>query len=701
MPGGSDRKSGAETLRLAVERRLAERPPPESGEAADAPRLLQELRVHQLELEIQNEALREARLAAEHALARSLQLYEQAPVAYVTLGGDGSILQVNQAALRLFELTPSDLPAGQVRLEALVAEPSLPDLARLLDRILAGQAAPEVEASLRARDGGAGGTVILQGMPDPQGSGGLVALIDITERRQAQEELKRAKIGAEWASAAKTRFLSATSHDLRQPLQTLYLIGGMLARQPLAERGRDLIVGLEQALAAMTGMLDILLDLNEIESGRVKPKWRVFELEPLFDQLEQEFAYHARTKGIRLRRVGCRRRVRTDRDLLCQMLRNLLSNAIKYTPRGKILLGVRRRGNGLRIEVCDTGIGMAEDQLAVIFEEFRQLDNPGRQRARGLGLGLAIVRRQAELLGHPIGVRSRPGRGSLFWIDLPQAGPGAEPDAILPPPVERQPVSLRRRTVLVVEDDPAISLPLERLLVAEGASVMSALEGRTALEHVVAATVPPDLLIIDYTLPNGMTGLELLDTARRVLTRAVPAILLSGDASSRLATAIAEREGCVLLIKPVTAGALLRAIPSLPPLPAPSPLPDASVRDPTVFVIDDDSSVRAAMVGLFAERGWAVEGYADAETFLEAVIPGRQGCLLIDAVMPGIGGIELLRRLQVRGDHLPAIVMTGHGDVAMAVAAMKAGASDFVAKPVQPSDLLALVAHALKPDDRP
>jgi len=699
MSDKSDHEAKARTLRRAVEKRIADDPAPAvAGGEPDPVRLLHELRVHQIELEIQNDALRDAHLEAEDSLARYLSLYEHAPVAYVTLGGDGTILQVNRAARTLLGLTGP--PADPIRLGALVAEPSLPAVSRFLDQILAGEHVPGVEATLRPAAPAAGGTVILEGLPDPRGSGGLIALIDITERRRAQEELKRAKDEADRASAAKTRFLGAVSHDLRQPLQTLYLLSGVLSRHVLDAKGQDLIAGLDQALEAMTGMLTILLDINEIESGVVQPKPRAFHLDVLFGQLLRDFAYTAQAKGVALRQVGCRHVVHTDQGLLAQILRNLLSNAIKYTHHGKVLLGVRRRGGTVRIEIWDTGIGIPPDQLDAIFEEFHQINNPARERRHGLGLGLAIVRRQASLLGHPVGVRSRLGHGTVFWIEVPVADLAAIPDGVAAQPGEQAEGRLVGRTVLVVENDVAIVALLEGLLVAEGALVTSAPDGTAALDRLGALTDPPDLLVTDYTLPSGMSGLDVVDAVRAAMSSPVPAIVLTGDISSGPAHALAERPGCIRLLKPVTAGALLAVIPGLLSPAAAPPAARAALpaQDPTVFVVDDDTALLVAMTGLLSERGWAVERYTDAETFLASVSPDRRGCVIVDAVMPGMGGVALLQRLQSAGSRLAAIVMTGHGDVAMAVAAMKAGASDFIAKPAAPSDLLALVERALHPE---
>jgi len=244
----------------------------------------------------------------------------------------------------------------------------------------------------------------------------LVTVDDITERKKASEALVAARSIAEQANLGKSRFLAAASHDLRQPLQTLSLLQGILAKRIHDDSGVKLVGKLEETLGAMSGMLNTLLDINQLEAGTVRPEITEFRIDGLLDRLRTEFTYHTAAKGVGWRVVESGLVVRSDPRLLEQTLRNLLSNAVKYTERGKVLLGCRRRGDKLRIEVWDTGIGIPTGQLKVIFEEFHQLDNAARERIRGLGLGLSIVQRICDLLEHTIDVRSWPGRGSVFAI---------------------------------------------------------------------------------------------------------------------------------------------------------------------------------------------------------------------------------------------------------------------------------------------
>jgi two-component system CheB/CheR fusion protein len=215
-----------------------------------------------------------------------------------------------------------------------------------------------------------------------------------------------------------------------------------------------LIAKLEETLGAMSGMLNTLLDINQLEAGVVHPEIAEFPIGTLLDRLQTEFAYHVATKQLVLRVVASGLNVRSDPRLLEQTLRNLLANAVKYTERGKVLLGCRRRGDKLRIEVWDTGIGIPAGQLESIFEEFHQLDNAARERSRGIGLGLSIVQRISELLGNIIDVRSWLGRGSVFAIEVPLG------ENTQRPPSGAQPVEATitgpTGAILIVEDDPAV-----------------------------------------------------------------------------------------------------------------------------------------------------------------------------------------------------------------------------------------------------
>ncbi len=607
------------------------------------------------------------------------------------------------ATRSLFTILPGDVGRPLADLHSLTADGALASDAKAVLATLA-PAEREIEA--------AGGNWFRRRILPYLAHGGrvegvVITFHDITSRKHAAGALEMAKGEADLANAAKSRFLAAASHDLRQPLQTLSLLQGLLAKTAQGDKAQSLIARQDDTLGSMTAMLDALLDINQIEAGVVKAELRRFSIGELLVRKRSEFAYAATAKGIQLRVVDCAQEVYSDPRLLRQMIRNLLSNALKYTQAGKILLGCRRRGPMLSIEVWDTGIGMPAGELQAIFEEYHQLGNDARERSRGLGLGLSIVQRLGLLLGHQIRVQSREGHGSMFAIEIPFAArlaPSQTPAPVTP--VRAATVAEHpRSTILIIEDDPDLCDLLGLLLESEGYQVLAARDGPSALKLVQDGSAP-HLVLADFNLPGGLNGLQTVSRIRQTTAPALPAIILTGDISTQTRrTVMAER--CTQLNKPAkredlirTVAALLVAKPEHPPRIAEPP--EAAEREAltadrtsSVFVIDDDAGIRAAIRSVLEEDGRAVEAFADGEAFLAAHPQDGPGCLLIDAYLPGMKGLDLLRHLQNAGSRMPAIMITGRSDVAMAVQAMKAGASDFIEKPVGRDDLLASIDRAL------
>ncbi len=533
--------------------------------------------------------------------------------------------------------------------------------------------------------------------------GVVLTFVDVTARKRAEDAANVAKIQAEQANIGKSRFLAAASHDLRQPLQTLSLLQGVLAKRLTDENGSKLIARLEETIGAMSGMLNSLLDINQLEAGIVRPEIVEFRVDELLERLKTEFAYHAAAKGLGWRVVTSRAMVRSDPRLLEQVLRNLLSNAMKYTERGAVLLGCRRHEDKLRIEVWDRGIGISSDHIKAIFDEFHQVNNAARERNRGLGLGLSIVKRICDLLGYTVDVRSTPGNGSVFAIEVPIARRrrGASRRIGV---AKSKAIEGLTGNILIVEDDPAVREMLEILLASEGHRTTAFASTAQAIQEVARGAIAPDLVVADYNLPGDLTGIELIAKLRKSLQHEIPALVLTGDISTDTLHAI-DRAGCAHLYKPTEAEELTQEIQALltltpkrrPKVAAGEPeaiRPGGEVQ-PTIFLVDDDQMVLDTMRALLHEHGHAVEAYGSCSAFLDGVRSDRTGCLLVDAIMPGMSGIQLLERLKAEGRHLPAIMITGQGDTAMAVAAMKAGALDFLEKPVRPKQLLASIDHVL------
>jgi two-component system CheB/CheR fusion protein len=482
---------------------------------------------------------------------------------------------------------------------------------------------------------------------------------------------------------------------------------GVLARKIREDKKEEalaLVTRLDETSAAMTGMLNTLLDINQLEAGTVHPQFVNFPISDLLDRLRDEFNYHAGSQNLVFHVVTCGLSVYSDPRLLEQMLRNLLSNALKYTKHGKVLLGCRRRHGMLRIEVWDTGVGIAEQDLQAIFDEYHQVGNAARERIRGLGLGLSIVQRLATLLGHPVHVRSQPGKGSVFSIDVMFAAFPASSEGKISQAMNAAMAGGSRHTgaILVIEDDNEVRNLIEEVLTEEGHRTATAADGNQALALVDQGAFRPDVILADFNLPNDMDGLLVAAKIREGLHRRVPVIILTGDISTDTLKRIGGQD-CVQLNKPVKATELTEAVQRLiPPVERPSahgpraPSPVQPSGSPVIFIVDDDSHVREGIRSLLEADGRTVEDFASCEAFLEAYRPTRQGCLVVDAYLPGMTGLEMLQRLQESDSRLPAIMITGNSDVPMAVQAMKAGASDFIEKPIGQDELLASVNRALE-----
>lgn len=533
--------------------------------------------------------------------------------------------------------------------------------------------------------------------------GVVITFVDVTERNSVRDALKAAKHRAEAADKAKSRFLAAASHDLRQPLQTLALLNGLLDRVVVGEKERKYVARIAQTLTAMSGMLNALLDINQIEAGVVRAEMAAFPVQGLLTKLRDEFVYPARAKHLDLRMVGCSLSIWSDPRLLEQMLRNLLANALKYTREGKVLLGCRRRGQALSLEVWDTGIGIPEAEINAIFEEYHQIDNEARERSRGLGLGLSIVRRLGNLLGHRVRARSHHGNGSVFSIEVALASNAPPAKATVARRgniAEIDEKAPRKGDILIVDDDPEVRELLAVFLKQDGHRTACAFDGGEAMQIIEREAFRPNLIVADFNLPNGMNGVEAVAAIRGKLHRNVAAMVLTGDISSETLRAVGKAD-CTLLNKPVKLEELALAVQqALAPIARAAPGGGAdqphAPSPPVVFVVDDDRFVREAVRAVLEEDGRHVEDFDSGEAFLAVLTPGRDACLLIDAALPGMSGLDLLRQLHREGRKIPAVMMTGKADVALAVEAMKAGASDFIEKPIGREELLASIARAFE-----
>jgi len=393
---------------------------------------------------------------------------------------------------------------------------------------------------------------VLEVRSDSLPDGGIViTFADITERVQGAEALQRAnetlerrvrertaelttlntelataKAKAEEADLGKTRFLAAASHDILQPLNAARLYTTSLSERTQAGDDGDMIRNVDASLEAVEDVLVALLDISRIDAGALKPEWSTFRIDQLLLALEVEFGPIASEKGLTFAVVPSGLTVRSDRRLLRRVLQNLVSNAIKYTAGGRVLMGCRRDGDHLRIEVHDTGCGIAAGKQKVIFQEFQRLDTSAAGEP-GIGLGLSIVERIAAMLKHRIGVRSEPGHGSKFSISLPIAEP-VSAEAVAQSKPAPYPASLDGMTVLVIDNEPKILDGMKTLFETWGCQVVQALDESAAKEAARASGGAIDVIIADYHLDSG-DGLSLIEALRGLLDRKVPALLITAD----------------------------------------------------------------------------------------------------------------------------------------------------------------------------
>ncbi len=414
-------------------------------------------------------------------------------------------------------------------------------------------------------------------MPD----GGVVATFtDVTEQVEADKALKQANetlerrvrertaeltelnhaleqatAEAEAANLGKTRFLAAASHDILQPLNAARLYTSSLVERGADGPGTDdykLIRNIDASLEAVEDILGALLDISRLDAGALKPEISTFRIGDLLDAIEVEFGPLAKEKGLDLWIVPSSLTVRSDRRLARRIVQNLVSNAIKYTPSGRVVVGCRRRGDTVVLNVHDTGIGVPTSKQELIFQEFERLDDASRA-AQGLGLGLSIVQRIVQMLGHKIEVYSRPGKGSAFSLHLPMAE-AAETENEAPVARGHTMADVSELVVLCIDNEPEILNGMRALLKGWGCDVQTATGLAATLDLLDRSDIHPDVVLADYHLDDE-NGLDLISELRRKLDRDLPAILITADRSRDLRDT-AREQGVFVLNKPVKPAAL-------------------------------------------------------------------------------------------------------------------------------------------------
>jgi len=374
----------------------------------------------------------------------------------------------------------------------------------------------------------------------------------IAQREQVEQELRDARDAAEAANRSKDKYLAAASHDLLQPLNAARLLISTLRERNLPSVEQVLVERTHQALEGAEDLLTDLLDISRLDQAAVKPDVALYRLDELFAPLVSEFQSVALAAGLNLRARTGHYAIRTDLRLVTRILRNFLSNACRYTDEGCILLGARRRGDRLRLEVWDTGRGIAADRLDAIFLEFNQLDVGRASDRKGVGLGLAIVERIAEILGYPVAVRSWPGRGSMFSIEVPISEEMPLAISQLPVlPTTGNPLPGRR--LLVIDNEVSILDSMRALLAQWGCEVVTATDQAGALLALQGRA--PELILADYHLDHGVVGCAVVKHLREHFAQNIPAVIITADRTDQCRRSL-QRLDAPLLNKPVKPGKL-------------------------------------------------------------------------------------------------------------------------------------------------
>lgn len=486
-------------------------------------------------------------------------LLDSAPDAMIIVDEAGAIATVNNQAVQVFGYSREELQGQKIEmlLPDRIRERHLKHRAGFIDNPDVRPMGVGLDLVARRKDGSEF-PVEISLSPVQTDSASFVSSVirDVTERKKMEQEIIAAQQAAERANKANSAFLAAASHDLRQPVQALSLLNGALRRTVKDERALEMVKNQEHSLTAMTNLLNSLLDISRLDAGAVTPEIEDFPMQRLIDRLSAEFARQATHKGLEFSSESCEATVRSDPNLLSEIIQNLVSNAIRYTDKGAVHLRCTESNGRCSVEVKDTGIGIENDQLDAIFKEFHQVKSPGSNK-EGFGLGLAIVRRLADLLGHEVEVESTPGSGSRFSLVVPTLnGADAQP---VSEESDEEPGSISASGLIVlIEDDVNVANAWGLLLEAEGYEVAtgaSVSEAKALIKHLPVA---PSLLISDFHLLDGSTGVEAVTEIRKYFASEIPAFIVSGD-TSKIVNEARLLENCTVMSKPVNTARLLSA----------------------------------------------------------------------------------------------------------------------------------------------
>jgi PAS domain S-box-containing protein len=499
----------------------------------------------------------ESQLAHEKALADNL--VELAPAILLLLDSQGGILRANSYFEDLTGYCAKDL-VGRSWFDTCVPDDIRPELELLFENAIDNQALDGSHINPIVKKDGTQCQVEWQARSLFDGDGQFVGLLnighDVTEHLAHETELREARAEADQENAAKSRFLAAASHDLRQPLQSMSMYLSVLAKQLQDPVQIQLGTKIRNAIESMSGLVESLLDISKLESGGIQPDIKDIALQDVFDRIYVNNQPQAVAKGLALACRDTGVMVKTDPVLLERVLENLVANAIRYTNMGSVTVGCDIEDGQVLVSVRDTGVGMSQNDLHDIFQEYFRLEASKQSGDVGLGLGLSIVKRIAQLLDHPIKVSSVLDQGSTFSIQVPLSQAALEAPAKcaagMPKRCER-----KEPTLLFIDDDPAILDATSMFMETAGIDVRTAADGDEAMAQLAAGLLP-DIVVSDYRLPR-YSGVELVRRIKDVTRGDLPTIIMTGDTSAS-EIANANLNNCTILHKPVDTDELIALI---------------------------------------------------------------------------------------------------------------------------------------------
>jgi protein-histidine pros-kinase len=484
---------------------------------------------------------------------------ESAPDAMVIIDHYGKIAVVNEQAERMFGYTREQMLGQEIEL-------LLPD--DVHDKHISHRTAYSRDPHLRPmgigmdlrakRKDGSSFPVEISLSPVVSASGTFVSSVirDVSARKKLENDLIAAREESERANKANSAFLAAASHDLRQPVQALSLLTGALRRTAKDELVLEMVESQQHSLDAMTNLLNSLLDISRLDAGKVEPEFEDFPIQRLIDRLSGEFSRQAIQKDLQFSACRCETIVRSDPNLLSEIIQNLVSNAIQYTEKGNVALTCNEEDGQLEIGITDTGVGIEPDQIEQVFQEFHQIKTPGQSK-EGFGLGLAIVKRLGDLLDHQVSVKSEPAKGSTFSVSMPLV---VKEEAVQIKEGDRSTGDAAANVtglIILIEDDVRVANAWGLLLEAEGFRVAIAASAKEARALVAHLDEPPVLIISDFHLLDGSTGVEAVADIRRRFAQIIPAFIVSGD-TSKMVQEARSTENCAIMNKPVNTDHLLK-----------------------------------------------------------------------------------------------------------------------------------------------